>query len=63
MHLEKYKDVVYTSFIHLASALVGSMNAFITSIECVYLYSQSKLIIRIVNSVKHGGSRYLLKFA
>ena len=45
MDLAKYKHAAYTSFIHLASALVCSMNEFITDIEFVQLYLLFALLI------------------
>ena len=43
MDLAKYKHAA--SFIHLASALVHSMNEFITDIEFVQLYLLFALLI------------------
>ena len=38
MYLTTYKHAAYTSFVHLASALVRSIDAFSTDMEFVQLY-------------------------
>ena len=42
----------YTSFIHLATALIRKVNAFSINIEFLQLYSHSKLLRSIANKVK-----------
>ena len=42
----------YTSFIHLATALIRKVNVFGINIEFLQLYSHSKLLRSIANKVK-----------
>ena len=58
IHLATYQQAIYTSFIHLPSALVLKVNPFCAEIEFVQLYSM--LFIYIANNVKHVGGSCLL---
>ena len=58
MHLATYQHAIYTSFIHLHSALVLKVNPFSAEIEFVKLYSM--LFIYIANNGKHVGGSCLL---